>query len=251
MEAQAKNCCKIINCGLELPKASDISGMQRVDMRDAYRKRVLPKLMEFKPDMIFISAGFDAHRKDSMNFGYVGMIEDDYEWLTQQLVKVANTCCEGRIVSVLEGGYKIHGGLVSPFARSVASHVRGLVDGSAVNREGWDQGDADWESEFERNVVMEKERKRLAKVQKQKEAMMERAKVSLLAASLAASEANGDGGVENGDTVLQPLEVANADLTSPDKIVENGSVNGSPPSKRARKTVDYKTLLEEMEKRGE
>lgn len=79
--------------------------------------------------MIFISAGFDAHRRDSLNFGYVGMIEEDYEWVPEQLVKVANACCEGRVVSVLEGGYKIHGGIVSPFARSVTSHVRGLVDG--------------------------------------------------------------------------------------------------------------------------
>jgi acetoin utilization deacetylase AcuC-like enzyme len=76
-----------------------------------------------------------------MNFGYVGMVEDDYEWVTEQLVKVANTCCNGRIVSVLEGGYKIHGGIVSPFARSVASHVRGLVDGGR-SRELYDMQDA-------------------------------------------------------------------------------------------------------------
>jgi acetoin utilization deacetylase AcuC-like enzyme len=44
--------------------------------------------MDFDPDLIFISAGFDAHKKDTMNFGYVGMIEDDYEWVTEQLVKV-------------------------------------------------------------------------------------------------------------------------------------------------------------------
>ena len=49
-----------------------------------------------------ISAGFDVHRKETMNFGYVGMIEEDYEWLTKQLVKVAYSCCSGRIVSVLE-----------------------------------------------------------------------------------------------------------------------------------------------------
>lgn len=59
-----------------------------------------------------------------MNQGYVGMVEDDYEWLTQQIVKVANVCCQGRVISVLEGGYKVHGGVVSPFARSVAAHVR-------------------------------------------------------------------------------------------------------------------------------
>jgi acetoin utilization deacetylase AcuC-like enzyme len=49
----------------------------------------VPYLVEFKPDIIFISAGFDAHKRDNMNFGYVGMIEEDYEWLTEQLVKVS------------------------------------------------------------------------------------------------------------------------------------------------------------------
>ena len=48
-----------------------------------------------------------------MNFGYVDMVEEEYEWLTIQLVKVANSCCSGRIVSVLEGGYKIHGGIMN------------------------------------------------------------------------------------------------------------------------------------------
>ncbi|EEC45284.1 predicted protein, partial [Phaeodactylum tricornutum CCAP 1055/1] len=95
---------------------------QRLELRDTYRQKIFPHLREFDPDLIFISAGFDAHRKDTMNFGYVGMVEEDYEWVTEQLVKIANTCCNGRVVSVLEGGYKIHGGIVSPFARSVASH---------------------------------------------------------------------------------------------------------------------------------
>ncbi len=52
--------------------------------------------------------------------------ETDYEWLTEQVVEVANKHCQGRIVSCLEGGYRIHGNVVSGFARSVAAHVRGL-----------------------------------------------------------------------------------------------------------------------------
>jgi hypothetical protein len=87
-EEARTNCCKIINCGLEIPGPNDIPGMQRVELRDSYRKKILPYLMDFDPDLIFISAGFDAHKKDTMNFGYVGMIEDDYEWVTEQLVKV-------------------------------------------------------------------------------------------------------------------------------------------------------------------
>ena len=159
------NCCKILNCGLELPSRDAVPGMQRLELRDAYRKRILPHLRDFDPDIIFVSAGFDAHKKDTMNFGYVGMVEDDYEWLTEQLVKIANTCCNGRIVSVLEGGYKIHGGIVSPFARSVASHVRGLVDGG-TSRELYDPQDVEWESQFERHLVDERERKRQQKIEK-------------------------------------------------------------------------------------
>ena len=66
-----ENCFKILNCGLALPGPDAIPGMQRLDLRDAYRKQILPNLREFDPDIIFISAGFDAHKKDSMNFGYV------------------------------------------------------------------------------------------------------------------------------------------------------------------------------------
>lgn len=164
------NCCKILNCGLGLPTRDAIPGMQRLELRDTYRKSVLPRLREFDPDIIFISAGFDAHRKDTMNFGYVGMVEDDYEWVTEQIVKVANSCCNGRVVSVLEGGYKVHGGVVSPFARSVASHVRALVDGGS-SRELYDPNDCSWESQFERHILEERERKRQQKQERQMKAM--------------------------------------------------------------------------------
>lgn len=50
-------------------------------------------------------------------------MEEDYEWITRHLIRIANTFCHGRVVSVLEGGYRIQGGLVSAFARSVAAHV--------------------------------------------------------------------------------------------------------------------------------
>merc|ERR1712238_49510 len=159
------NCCKILNCGLSLPSGDAIPGMQRLEVRDTYRKQILPTLREFDPDIIFISAGFDAHKKDSMNFGYVGMVEDDYEWVTEQLVRVANTCCKGRIVSVLEGGYKIHGGIVSPFARSVASHVRALEDGGR-SRELYDIREGEWESQFERHMVEEREHKRQLRLER-------------------------------------------------------------------------------------
>merc|ERR1719223_2581144 len=87
------------------------------------------------------------------------MVEDDYEWLTTQIVKVANSCCNGRVVSVLEGGYKIHGGIVSPFARSVAAHVRALLDG-AVHREEYCGEEGKWETHFEEVCVKQRNNKR-------------------------------------------------------------------------------------------
>lgn len=88
---------------------------------------VLPRLAAFKPDLILISAGFDGHHKDTINCGYLGLREEDYEWVTNQLVKIANTTCQGRVVSVLEGGYRVQGRIVSAFGRSVAAHVRALA----------------------------------------------------------------------------------------------------------------------------
>jgi acetoin utilization deacetylase AcuC-like enzyme len=81
----------------------------------------LPKLHEFKPEMIFISAGFDAHREDDL--GQLGLVEDDYKWITKQLKDIAHLYGKGRIVSCLEGGYNL-----SALARSVEAHVRVLAD---------------------------------------------------------------------------------------------------------------------------
>lgn len=87
---------------------------------------VLPRLDAFKPDLILVSAGFDAHKADPINVGYMRLGEEDYYWITKQLVKIANKHAQGRIISVLEGGYRVQGGIVSPFGRAVASHVRAL-----------------------------------------------------------------------------------------------------------------------------
>lgn len=92
---------------------------------DAFREVVneiwLPRLREFKPEMIFISAGFDAHYEDDM--GNLGLLESDYAWVTEQLLQVAKEFAEGRIVSMLEGGY-----VMSPLARSVAAHIKALAE---------------------------------------------------------------------------------------------------------------------------
>lgn len=92
---------------------------------DAFREVVnevwLPRLREFAPEMIFISAGFDAHYEDDM--GNLGLLESDYAWVTEQLLKVAKETAQGRIVSMLEGGY-----VMSPLARSVAAHIKALAE---------------------------------------------------------------------------------------------------------------------------
>ena len=97
---------------------------------------VLPKLLAFKPDLIFISAGafhwaelgigFDGHKNDGLNNGFGGLSESDFVYATQELVKVANSVCEGRVISVLEGGYNVLGGCTSPLALSVQAHVETL-----------------------------------------------------------------------------------------------------------------------------
>ncbi len=80
----------------------------------------LPALQEHRPQMIFISAGFDAHCEDDM--GNMGLVEADYAWITQQIMLVAKQFAQGRIVSCLEGGYNL-----SALARSVVAHVKVLA----------------------------------------------------------------------------------------------------------------------------
>jgi acetoin utilization deacetylase AcuC-like enzyme len=88
--------------------------------RDAVTQHWLPALDAFAPQIIYISAGFDAHREDDM--GNLGLVEADYEWVTRQLMGVAQRHCQGRVISCLEGGY-----VLSALARSVAAHVKVLI----------------------------------------------------------------------------------------------------------------------------
>ena len=88
--------------------------------RDVVSQQWLPALDAFQPELIYVSAGFDGHREDDM--GNLGLVEADYEWVTQQLMAVAKRHCQGRIISCLEGGY-----MLSPLARSVAAHVKVLI----------------------------------------------------------------------------------------------------------------------------
>lgn len=89
-------------------------------IRELVEKQWLPRLEQFAPEMIFISAGFDAHREDDM--GQLGLVEQDYAWMTQQIMLVAQRHAQGRVVSCLEGGYDL-----SALSRSVEAHVRVLA----------------------------------------------------------------------------------------------------------------------------
>jgi acetoin utilization deacetylase AcuC-like enzyme len=91
-----------------------------MDVREIIDVMWMPRLEEFCPQMLFISAGFDAHREDEL--GQLGLVEADYEWITRRLKDLADRHCGGRIVSCLEGGYAL-----SALARSVVTHVRVLA----------------------------------------------------------------------------------------------------------------------------
>lgn len=80
----------------------------------------LPRLREFKPEMILISAGFDAHYEDDL--GGMKLSEKDFAWVTEQLRQIADEAAQGRIVSMLEGGY-----VLSALARSTAAHIKVLA----------------------------------------------------------------------------------------------------------------------------
>ena len=89
-------------------------------VRELVEARWLPALEAFRPEMVFISAGFDAHREDDL--GQMGLVEADYAWMTERLMDVAAAHAQGRIVSCLEGGYHL-----GALARSVAAHLRELA----------------------------------------------------------------------------------------------------------------------------
>ncbi|MBL8301703.1 MAG: histone deacetylase family protein [Ideonella sp.] len=122
--------CSIFERGL-YPFSGDEGGANMVNVglptrsggsefRAAVNDHWLPALDAFRPQLIYVSAGFDAHREDDM--GNLGLVEADYEWVTQRLMEVARRHCQGRMISCLEGGY-----VLSPLARSATAHVRVLI----------------------------------------------------------------------------------------------------------------------------
>jgi len=92
--------------------------------KEAFNTRILPALDKHRPDLILVSAGFDAHERDPL--GSLRLTEEDFAWATSKLCDLADKHCQGRVVSMLEGGYDLDG-----LAKSVAVHVKRLMDAGA------------------------------------------------------------------------------------------------------------------------
>ena len=105
----------IVNAPLSAGDGGDV-------FREAFETVILPRLRAFKPDFLVISAGFDAHTRDPL--ANLNLVEADYAWVTKKLMEIADASAQGRIVSLLEGGYDLQG-----LSRSVAAHVTALMRG--------------------------------------------------------------------------------------------------------------------------
>jgi acetoin utilization deacetylase AcuC-like enzyme len=105
----------IVNAPLRAGDAGD-------KFKQALESRILPRLSSFGAELIIISAGFDAHRRDPL--ANLQLVDADFAWATQKLMEVADKTAQGRVVSVLEGGYDLEG-----LAQSAAAHVNALMRG--------------------------------------------------------------------------------------------------------------------------
>ena len=91
-----------------------------IEFKKKYNAIILPALRNFKPQLLLVSAGFDAHKDDPL--ASIMLVEEDFRWLTQELMGIAERYCEGRMISVLEGGYNL-----KALVASVAIHVKTLM----------------------------------------------------------------------------------------------------------------------------
>ena len=96
------------------------------EYRNILRTKIIPRLYKFKPDIIFISAGFDGHKMEAINQKKMLLQENDFAYIAEQIQFVANKFCNGRLIAVLEGGYNANTGIISPFAQSVYAFTRHL-----------------------------------------------------------------------------------------------------------------------------
>jgi acetoin utilization deacetylase AcuC-like enzyme len=113
----AKNETGAANTIVNAPLSSGDGGTQ---FREAFESVILPRINNFRPDLVVISAGFDAHRNDPL--ANLNLVEDDFAWVTGKLMDLADKHAKGRVVSLLEGGYDLEG-----LAKSAGAHVRTLM----------------------------------------------------------------------------------------------------------------------------
>ena len=204
--------------------------------RRVWKGKILPAINAFEPELIIISAGFDAHAKDDIQGPVnLGVKEQDYEWLTSELMKIANAHAKGRVISVLEGGYRIQGGPVSAFGRSVAAHVRTLFQ---PNAEKYDAEKSKAEFNEELRQRREIREKREAEEEAEHRALLERL------AEEQGQAMDTDGGDGTADADAEP-----ADGTGEKRAAEDAPPTDAPaPSKRRRGApVDYAALNAKIE----
>ncbi len=106
---------------INTPLAANAGGKE---FREAVERDWIPNINRFQPELILISAGFDAHKEDPL--AYLKLTEADYSWVTAEIVKLANRFSKGRVVSMLEGGYHL-----DALGRSVTEHIRVLLGAGA------------------------------------------------------------------------------------------------------------------------
>ena len=99
------------------------SGAGSYEFRKAMEDRIFPGVQAFNPEMIIVSAGFDAHREDPL--ASLNLEDEDFGWVSKRIAELARELCEGRLVSILEGGYN-----TDALARSVALHVKAMMNAS-------------------------------------------------------------------------------------------------------------------------
>jgi acetoin utilization deacetylase AcuC-like enzyme len=112
------------------------AGDGTAQFREALESRIFPALVAHRPELILISAGFDAHRSDPL--GGLELTEADFAWVTLKLMDIADRVAGGRLVSMLEGGYDLAG-----LSRSVAAHVQALLRGTGAGSAAAAEGSGD------------------------------------------------------------------------------------------------------------
>ena len=234
----------ILDVGVNLPEQEYVTGEYRHKWRNYFREQIFPRLMEFRPDCIFLSAGFDAHRKDEINGGYIALVEEDYDWVTANLIRIANTVCDGRVVSALEGGYMTKGEHCSSFAKSVKAHVAAMCSKEGINSSAkYSVEEAALEQGAEHNMI------RSLYLKRQQKAEQEAIRVAQHQAMFEARAAQDQQEMSNSFTTAP---VSMAAVSSSVDVETSGEVvmdDGGSARKRRRSSgskVDYVALNKEL-----